>query len=1726
MGKTSVIKKLLKVVDIKIVNGNYFYVVDYHGTTYMVKQYPFQYRLPLPNFITCVIKEEKGGKKLFFQDKQAVLEGLYEEGCSYKFYIEDILQDEKTKHRYILLEDEFGLSHRFYRPSLNALSMKGKAVECKVTGISNGILSLENDLLRWKEAESASISSQIKDVEERLFQKLSEEREKDAMTFKKESYSGVWRSIIDKYPDSAHFIYELLQNADDVEATEVDILLDKDFLVFKHNGRIKFSISEDKPSLPNYGHINSITGIGASTKSYDDATNKIGKFGVGFKSVFQYTDRPEIYDDNFRFAIEDYIVPKRLFQDHSLRKEGETLFYLPFFNAEKSSEEIHQKLLNLDNPILFLRHLKKITWKTTKNDQEHVYSKEIRRKEIKDEICCELITLDNCGIKKTIWLFTKGVWVSEIQKTHTISVGYYLNDNEDSIDTICRPRIFCFFPTSESFDLCVVCHAPFLLVDSRQQLKRNENVNKFFINELSKLAARALPLLCELGNEDSRKILNDNIFSIVPLKERYAQDEVSSNPFYQEYLKVIKREKVLMSRNGSYIWLENAYVALPAVLTEIVSTPQLRELTNESSIDFLDTAVTSQKGAIWDYIINTLKVKQFTTELLVRSLTPEFMDEQNKEWILKLYSFFRESARNLFLDDNKRQEKLIRYAPIIKTTTGLWIPPFIKNEVGDAVNVFYPLTDSDTVYHFINKEYAENEQARRFFDDLKLKQPEKGDYISSIILQKYAGECNLNDDEVVSDFDILFEYSQTIGGSKRLEYMDLLRKNLFICACNIINKDDAYLFSAYQIYDDTSSIRDFYGEYSENIYIFDYNYYQSVIDKYSKEKIRSFLIELGMTDTPRIVRKEYDGIDFWQTNEILTEKQKECVQDGLRKVRYQKFTKAWIVDYQMDGLIGALDNITPEKSKMIWKVLCDTDLSKQKVMSFEYQYYGRYEINDIPSSFVSLLQTVPWLYKSNDDLCSAANITIEELKDAGYAYNESVFDCLGIEWGQSPLNKLGATEEQQKVYNRGLLFKNDEDARLAWKLLEEQKRKEAALSSREYQQNPLPSREDVRELNESEMFVESGRARKEPQVKEEQTTEEKIEEIKQRQEEETKAEIEREELIATTGQLMKYTFKWFCNMFELEYSSEVEDVESVSNKAINISFNRVEKELGSERIYILRNPSRMIPLQIEEIGGLEVRFVFSNRDELVVGFEVASVRDYTLRVKAKAADANSLNGIDWQRCTKASVSINNPIALMTKLKDAFRQLGLDDNFSLKDNLHENISFVFGPPGTGKTTTIAKHISQLMSTDEETRILVLAPTNKACDVLTRKLMDTNDDDSWLGRFVATGDESIEKEGRLVDRDSDIVCGKCCVVSTIARLPYDGFKDWRLAEVDWDYIFIDEASMIPLGQIAYAIYRFEGKRIIISGDPMQIAPIVHEQLWKDENIYTMVNLTRFDNPKTEPIDFDIQFLTTQFRSVPNIGQLFSDYAYGGLLKHNRAQESQKPLNIDSLDIKTINYIPFRVERYDSMFGPKRLSGSPVHVYSVLLVTEFTKFLAEKYSVANKDEKLTIGIICPYKAEAQFINQLLEQTKEIPENISITVGTIHGFQGDECDVIISVFNPPTGLKTASEQIHLNNQNIINVAVSRARDYLFIFLPHRDMEGYSNLLEINRLGRLSKGYGVVTCDQLEKIMFGRSQYIEQNAFVTSHQMANVYSQADYMYEVRIDDSSVDIQIGNTLIM
>ena len=118
----------------------------------------------------------------------------------------------------------------------------------------------------------------------------------------------------------------------------------------------------------------------------------------------------------------------------------------------------------------------------------------------------------------------------------------------------------------------------------------------------------------------------------------------------------------------------------------------------------------------------------------------------------------------------------------------------------------------------------------------------------------------------------------------------------------------------------------------------------------------------------------------------------------------------------------------------------------------------------------------------------------------------------------------------------------------------------------------------------------------------------------------------------------------------------------------------------------------------------------------------------------------------------------------------------------------------------------------------------------------------------------------------------------------------------------------------------------------------------------------------------------------------------------------------------------------------------------------------------------------------------------------------------------------NPPaSGMKLAKDKVFINKTNILNVAISRARDYVFLLMPNTDYQFFSNMDAARMVGKLMFETGdclSYSCDALESVIFGQSGYIEGNTFITSHQATNVYSDCIEKYEVRIDENSIDIQM------
>ena len=96
----------------------------------------------------------------------------------------------------------------------------------------------------------------------------------EVLNLQKLASGDIWES-------STRYIYELLQNAEDAKASEIKIYISKKRVKIIHNSRHPFK-------------DNDVKNVCYAT-SEKDPNETIGYLGVGFRSVFTVTDKPEIY---------------------------------------------------------------------------------------------------------------------------------------------------------------------------------------------------------------------------------------------------------------------------------------------------------------------------------------------------------------------------------------------------------------------------------------------------------------------------------------------------------------------------------------------------------------------------------------------------------------------------------------------------------------------------------------------------------------------------------------------------------------------------------------------------------------------------------------------------------------------------------------------------------------------------------------------------------------------------------------------------------------------------------------------------------------------------------------------------------------------------------------------------------------------------------------------------------------------------------------------------------------------------------------------------------------------------------------------------------------------------------------------------------------------------------------------------------------------------------------
>ena len=177
----------------------------------------------------------------------------------------------------------------------------------------------------------------------------------------------------------------------------------------------------------------------------------------------------------------------------------------------------------------------------------------------------------------------------------------------------------------------------------------------------------------------------------------------------------------------------------------------------------------------------------------------------------------------------------------------------------------------------------------------------------------------------------------------------------------------------------------------------------------------------------------------------------------------------------------------------------------------------------------------------------------------------------------------------------------------------------------------------------------------------------------------------------------------------------------------------------------------------------------------------------------------------------------------------------------------NFTIITGGPGTGKTTTVAKILSLLLTIHPLCKIALAAPTGKAAMRLAETLKQT----------------SLPVSQQIKDRFSQLKPNTIHrLLNPIADSIY--FKHDQSNPLVYDVVIVDEASMIDVALFAKLIDAIgPDTRLILLGDKNQLASVEAGSMFGDL-CKTQESPNRLNQ---ESADFINQFITDQERKISN-------------------------------------------------------------------------------------------------------------------------------------------------------------------------------------------------------------------------------------------------------------------
>ena len=335
---------------------------------------------------------------------------------------------------------------------------------------------------------------------------------------------------------------------------------------------------------------------------------------------------------------------------------------------------------------------------------------------------------------------------------------------------------------------------------------------------------------------------------------------------------------------------------------------------------------------------------------------------------------------------------------------------------------------------------------------------------------------------------------------------------------------------------------------------------------------------------------------------------------------------------------------------------------------------------------------------------------------------------------------------------------------------------------------------------------------------------------------------------------------------------------------------------------------------------------------------------------------------------------------------------------------EDCALIHGPPGTGKTYTIARAIRALVA--EGNRVLLSAFTNRAVDNALEALRGQGFEDV-LRVGTETGVRDDMRDVRLVQRGEPNAKAAELRDASVVAATTAACGSRVMRECEFDVALVDEASQLTEPGTHAAINLAD--RFVLVGDHEQLPPVVRAENDLRTSLFQRL---------IEAYPDASVMLDRQYRMSQRIQAFASAEFYDGALRPATPEVAGQTLadlgvDPDALAPDLTGGVGF-VDPDGERDGNRNVREA-----------ERVAAIVDAYVAAGVDPD-DIGVIAPFRA----------QVAEIGRRTDVTVDTVDRFQGSSKEVILVSFVATGDLDGPIFEDHRR----VNVALTRAKKQLTI--------------------------------------------------------------------------------------